>query len=366
MHDSLATAPPLVLAPEDPWIIALKAIIVFFGVLIIGLVVRFVGIRAVERLSARTKTRVDDILIRTVRGPLVLWFIILGLNLASRLLHHNLQAQLWIDRLSIIAWIISLTWAASRFAGEVISEYGAKIGGALPVTSLTRNITRIVIYTIGVLFVLQALSISITPILTALGVGGLAVALALQDTLSNLFSGMYLMMAKQVRIGDYIKLDSGFEGHVSDITWRTTTIRALSNNNILVPNIKMAQAIITNYHMPDPRMAVTINVSVPYDSDPDFIEKILVEEALKVADTTPGLLKDPKPTVGFAPGFGEYALAFTLTCQVKQFTDQYPVQNALRKAILKRFQQEGIRMPMPQRHITVLPGGGNPVTPPQG
>jgi small-conductance mechanosensitive channel len=226
----------------------------------------------------------------------------------------------------------------------------------MPVTSLTRNFTRIVIYIIGLLFVFQTLSISITPMLTALGVGGLAVALALQTTLSDLFSGMCLEMAKQVRVGDYVKLDSGFEGYVTDITWRTTTIKSLANNNILVPNVKMAQAIITNYHTPETRMMVTQTVNVPYDSNPGRIEKILIEEALKVADELPGLLKDPAPSVSLTPGFGEYALTFSLFYHVNQFIDQYPVQNALRQRLLKRFHDEGIELPMPQRQITISSG----------
>jgi small-conductance mechanosensitive channel len=356
MPDSLITAPPLILPTQDPSLLAIKAVIIFLGVLILGFVVRFIGIRWIEKLSKQTKTRIDDILVRSIKGPVVLWFLVLGLDLASKQVVFNLAVRFWIDRASIIIGVISLTWAVARFTSGVINEYGTRLGGAMPVTSLTRNFTRIVIYIIGLLFIFQTLSVSITPLLTALGVGGLAVALALQTTLSDLFSGMCLEMAKQVRVGDYVKLDSGFEGYVTDITWRTTTIKSLANNNILVPNVKMAQAIITNYHTPETRMMVTQTVNVPYASDPGRIEKILIEEALKVADELPGLLKDPAPSVSLTPGFGEYALNFSLFYHVKQFVDQYPVQNALRRRLLKRFQEEGIELPTPQRQITITSG----------
>ena len=127
---------------------------------------------------------------------------------------------------------------------------------------------------------MNELGVSITPILTALGVGGLAVALALQDTLSNFFAGFYIMMAGQIRVGDYVKLDSGEEGYIVDISWRSLTIRTLPNNIVVVPNSKVAQANVTNYSLPEKRMSLLIKVGVSYDSEPDQIERILVEEAL--------------------------------------------------------------------------------------
>ncbi|RJP73079.1 MAG: mechanosensitive ion channel family protein [Candidatus Zixiibacteriota bacterium] len=342
---------------EETWIQIFKALAVFAAVLAGGLILRGLILRWISRLSARTSTQIDDVLIHTIKGPSLLWFAILGLNMGSRvLLQDQPTAQLWVDRFSLVIWIISLTWAASRFLGEAINVYGTKLGGALMVTSLTRNIARITVIIIGGLFILQTFGISIAPVITALGVGGLAVALALQDTLSNLFAGMYLMMAQQVRVGDYVKLDSGEEGFVTDITWRTTTIRALANNAILVPNNKLSQAIITNYYLPETRMSLLINVGVSYDSDPEQIEKILVEETLATADLVPGLLKEPAPFVRFIPGFGDSSLDFTLICQVREFTDQYLSQHEIRKRIFKRFKAEGIEIPFPQRTLH-LPGG---------
>ncbi len=337
-------------------LVAFKALACLIGALIVGWLVRSIAIKWIERFSAKTQTRIDDVIIKAVRGPSLLWFIILGLNLASRQVHHNLIVQRWVDRLSLVMLIVSFTWVSARAFGEIINEYGTKLGGAVPVTSLTRNVARIVIITIGGLFALQALGISITPILTALGVGGLAVALALQDTLSNLFAGMNIMMAKQVRVGDYVKLDSGFEGHISDITWRTTTIKTLANNKVLVPNNKLSQAIVTNYHLPDPRMSLQLQFGVAYGSDPDRVEKILLEEAVKCATEVEGLLGEPSPSVRFIPGFGESSLNFTLTCQIRDFVDQYIIQHELRKRVLKRFRAEGIEIPFPQRTVHLSEG----------
>jgi small-conductance mechanosensitive channel len=187
--------------------------------------------------------------------------------------------------------------------------------------------------------------------LTALGVGGLAVALAMQDTLSNLFGGFYVAVAGQVRLGDYIKLNTGEEGYVTDIGWRSTTIRTRGNTMIIVPNAKLAQAIVTNYHLPEKPMVAMVEVSVSYDCDPDQVERVLLDIAARGAREIPGMLADPAPWVMFDPGFGDSALGLTLNYQVAEFASQFTVRHELRKRILRRFREEGIRIPFPARAV---------------
>jgi small-conductance mechanosensitive channel len=208
-----------------------------------------------------------------------------------------------------------------------------------------------IIFTIGILIILSYMGISIAPLLTALGVGGLAVALALQDTLANLFAGIHILVEKSLRVGDFVKLESGQEGYVDDITWRTTRIRMLPNNMVVIPNSKLAQSVVTNYYLPERRMSLLIPIGVSYASDPAKVERILVEEAKKGATDIPGLLADPEPFVRFIPGFGDSSLDFTLICQVREFVDQYLAQHELRKRIFKRFRDEGIEIPFPHRTV---------------
>ena len=208
-----------------------------------------------------------------------------------------------------------------------------------------------IILVLGLLIALSVIWISITPFITALGVGGLAVALALQDTLSNLFAGIHILVEKSIRVGDFVKLETGQEGYVEDITWRTTRIRMLPNNMVIIPNSKLSQSIVTNYYLPEKRMSLLIPIGVSYSSDPEKVEKILVEEAKKAVGTIPGLLGDPEPFVRFIPGFGESSLDFTLICQVREFVDQYLAQHELRKRIFKRFNEEGIEIPFPHRTV---------------
>jgi small-conductance mechanosensitive channel len=166
-----------------------------------------------------------------------------------------------------------------------------------------------------------------------------------------LFAGFYVAVARQVRLGDYIRLNTGEEGYVTDIGWRSTTIRALANNWVLIPNNKLSQAIVTNFYLPDKRVGVSFQIGVSYDSDTDRVERVLLEEAQAAAREIPGMLAEPAPAVTFDPGFGDWSLGFTLGYSVQEFNDQFRVRHELRKRILKRLRQEKIDMPFPTRTI---------------
>jgi small-conductance mechanosensitive channel len=206
---------------------------------------------------------------------------------------------------------------------------------------------------IGFLIMLNVMGISIAPLLTALGVGGLAVALALQDTLANLFSGIHILVERSVRVGDFIRLETGQEGFVDDISWRTTRIRMTTNNLVVIPNSKLSQSVVTNYSLPEKQMALQIPVGVSYGSDIDAVEQTLLEIAQKAIGELPGLLASPAPQVRFIPGFGESSLDLTLVVQVREFSDQVPVQHELRKRIFKTFKAKGIEIPYPHRTVFV-------------
>jgi small-conductance mechanosensitive channel len=174
----------------------------------------------------------------------------------------------------------------------------------------------------------------------------------LQETLSNFFSGLYLLADRPVGPNDYIKLDSNQEGYVVRIGWRSTILRTLGNNYVVIPNATLAKATITNFSAPETRMSYTLPVNVTYGTDPHLVEKVLLEVAHEaIRDGLDGLLAVPEPSVSFIPGFGESFLSFSLNLQVRQFTDQYPVQSELRKRIVKKFQEAGIQFSVPTRAL---------------
>ena len=155
------------------------------------------------------------------------------------------------------------------------------------------------------------------------GVGGLAVALALQDTLSNFFAGLHLLIEQPIRVGDFIKLETGQEGIVEDISWRTTRIRMPSNDLVILPNSKLTQSVVTNYSLPDPRRSTSLSVQVPPDTDVERVERLLVEEASKAAGRLPGLWAEPPPSAQLVTGFGGSPLEFSLAVSIRDYADQH-------------------------------------------
>lgn len=246
--------------------------------------------------------------------------------------------------------ILSITRVAARTINGFISLHIESSQQKLPKTTLLNTILNVVIYAMGVLIVLQYYGISIAPILTAMGVGGMAVALALQETLANIFSGLHLILSKQLRLDDYIKLSTGEEGRVTDITWRFTTIvPAGGGNMIVIPNQKIASSNITNYSMPRKDIVISIPVGVSYDSDLDKVERITLEVAREVMSRVD---KDVhiEPAVRFHT-FGESSIDFNVVLHSSYFEHQFLLKHEFIKALTRRYREEGIDIPYPMRTV---------------
>ena len=327
------------------------ALAIFLVVTLVAFAVRHLAFRALRKWSSGGATPVEDLVVQALRMPSIIWCILIGMY--SALASARLPAEQRLVILSVVnvLLVLSVTAAVANLSRATLGYSLRKNNLAIPATGLSLAVVTVVIWIVGGLVLLSGLGVSITPMLTALGVGGLAVALALQETLSNFFAGVHLLLEKPLRVGDFVKLESGQEGYVVDIGWRTTRIRMLPNNMVIVPNSKITQSILTNYYLPDPTMALLIPISASYDVDPHHVERVLVEEATKAIGQIPGLLAEPAPFVRFIPGFGSSSLDFTLICQVREFTDQYLVQHDLRKRVFTRFKAEGIEIPYPQHTV---------------
>jgi small-conductance mechanosensitive channel len=323
----------------------------FLGVVVLGWAFRRILFARLHRWTATTSTSMDDVIVDSLHGPFLLWIVILGIYAATEFSELPQKYLDWSEKLLLILWIVSLTLALARLSSRLVRVYGSRLEGALPMGTLMQVLAGIVVGLLGLLTLLDVFKVSITPILGALGVGGLAVALALQDTLSNFFAGFYVSLARQIRLGDFIKLQSGEIGTVMDISWRSTTLREPSNNLIVIPNNKLAQSIVTNYSLPEKQISTQVGVSVSYDSDASRVEQVLTDIAAAAAGQIPGLLKDPAPSVRLIPGFGDSSLNFSLNFSVAQYNDQFLAQHELRKRILRRFHEEGIEIPFPTRTV---------------
>ncbi|MBN1192834.1 MAG: mechanosensitive ion channel family protein [Coriobacteriia bacterium] len=261
-------------------------------------------------------------------------------------------SQLVLNRGLAIAAIVIATFVAARLTSTLVRRW-MNATGAVPTTSILVNITRGAILIIGGALVLSVLGISITPVLTALGVGGLAVALALQDTLSNLFAGLQIVASKQIRPGDYLLLDSGQEGTVTDTAWRTTTLRTQTDNLVIVPNSVLAQAIVTNYRLPAEAVAATVEFGVAYDADLEHVERVVAEVAAEVMAETGADTGTHTPVVRFR-SFGDSHIVGAAILYVPVYGDQFPLKSAFIKRLHSRFAEEGIHFPFPTRTVHVV------------
>lgn len=326
------------------------------GSFVVLAAIRFALFKLLRHWSTKTPTHVDNIIVSSFSLPSWYWCLAVSLSIGIAISDTPARYARYIHLTIDVLIVLSITLAVANLTGRLFVNYVKTSDLPIPPTGLMHGVIKGTVIVIGCLVVLNMLGISITPLITALGVGGLAVALALQDTLANLFSGIHILLEKSVRIGDFVKLESGEEGYVEDITWRTTRVRMLPNNMVIIPNSKLAKSIVTNYCLPEKRLSLLIPVSVSYSCDPAAVEEVLIDEAKRSVGDIPGLLGDPGPFVRFIPGFGESSLDFTLICQVGEFVDQYPAQHELRKRIFARFKAEGIEIPFPQRTVHISEG----------
>jgi small-conductance mechanosensitive channel len=329
----------------------------FLLILGVGFLLRALLFIRLTRWAQHTKSDLDDIIIDAIKTPFIIWFLMLGIYCALRFPKLPENVVNTADKTLLVLGLLSVTLVAANIASGVITHYSGKWD--LPGASLIRTISRIVILIIGILVILNALGISITPILATLGVGGLAVALALQDTLSNLFAGFHIITNRIVRVGDYIKLDSGEEGYVLDVNWRTTKVKMLSNNIVMIPNSKMTQTNVTNFHLPEKDLAVRINIGVHYNSDLNKVEQVTCEVGKEVMREVPGGVPDFDPFIRYN-SFGDSSIGFTVVLRGKEYVDQYLITHEFIKRLHKRYTKEGIVIPYPIRAVNYSQEGATP------
>jgi small-conductance mechanosensitive channel len=250
--------------------------------------------------------------------------------------------------IALIVVVISL--GTAKVAGEAVHAGAVSHAGTSGSATIFVSITRVAVWTIGALVLLDSLGIAITPLLTALGVGGLAVALALQDTLSNLFAGVHILASRKVQPGDFIQLDNGMQGYVVDTNWRNTIIRQLPNNLLVVPNATVASSIVTNFHLPEHELSVTVPVGVSYESDLEYVEQVTTEVGREVMEEVEGGVPGHQPTIRYTD-FGNSSINFNVGLRASEVTKQALVTHEFIKRLHRRFNKEDIGFQSPNETI---------------
>jgi len=333
--------------PLDQW---LSPLIVILGATVFGLIFKVVVHSRLSKIAEHSKWEGDDVIISSVESQIVFWFFLLGLSLALKDTPIPDQYALYVGNLLSILLIASITHASAKLVVGLLELWSKKQGGGFPSTTIFTNIVWITVYVIGLLIILDNLDISIAPMLTALGVGGLAVSLALKDTLSDVFAGLHILLSKKVEPGDFVSLDSGEMGYIQNISWRNTKMLERSNNLIHIPNTKLSTAIIKNYDSGDPSFSVKIPLGVSYNSDLDHVGQVVMEVAKELHDSMEEVNKDAEPSFKFR-AFGESSIDLAVYFRGNKYGDQNPIIHEFIKRVHKRFSKEGIDIPYPVRTI---------------
>jgi small-conductance mechanosensitive channel len=316
---------------------------------VIGLLIEYVIMPWLRWFARKTHWPGDDLIIEALRGMSILWSVLIGIHLAS------LQVQmipsltlLVLQEFLLVIAVLSGTVVMFRLITGIVRISS----GAMEISSVSilNNIIRVVVLLIGLLVVFQFLNISVTPLLTALAASGIGLGLALQDTLSNLFAGIWLVASNQIRPGHYVRLSTGEEGYVSDINWRTTNIKQLMNNMVIVPNSIMTTAIVINYYDPQKELSILIDLGVSYECDLEHVEQVTIEVAKEIMQEVEGGVADYEPFIRYNT-FGDYRVGFTVILRGKEFVNQYLIKHEFVKRLHRRYRQEGIVIPMPVRTL---------------
>lgn len=314
---------------------------IVLAVLAVSLLARRWMLGRLERVAVRRPNSFAAVLREDLGTPTLLWCLTISVDALLRTIQLSVSAEQLGHSLVVSFLILSLTMVASSVLMRAMQLYGEQHSLPFAVAGLSQTLTRAVVFSVGLLVLLRFLGISITPVLTALGVGGLAVALALQETLANLFAGIHILVERPIAVGDFIRLSAGEEGMVSDIGWRTTRLVTGSNNTVVIPNKTITSGNLLNYSMPSAEVGVWVPVMLGLDADMGKAEKIAVVAALG----TEGVLTEPAPSLVADPGMQATHLQYRLAFRVALHTQEGSIRTQVVNRMLDGFRKGGVPMP---------------------
>lgn len=333
---------------SDQYIRAIITALVSFAFL--ALVV-FIGEKILLRFTTKTKTNIDDKIFSRTAKPLVFLLALISIRLSLnelvlsafaldfsiKLIYSGLVIGLALIIYAVLDVLIMYVW--NRFSTKSNSAVYSSL------TSLIHGILSITLIVLSILYILDLWGLEIGPLLAGLGIAGLAVALALQPTLSNIFSGASMVLDKSVRVGDWIILENGTWGVIDKISLRSTKVKSFDNELLVVPNSKLADSTIHNVALPEPKSRVVIPFSVAYGSNIERVKKIVLREIAKVENIT-----EDEPIVRFLE-MANSSLNFKAFFYVKSFEDRYAAIDEANTKIYNALNKAGISIPFPQMDV---------------
>jgi small-conductance mechanosensitive channel len=327
-------APPEVVLP-------IFVVVLLVASLLAARVARFIAVRLLSR-GTQGSTAPPRLGV-----PVGVAVLVGGVLLAVPELPLPGQTGRWVTDTLVIVFVLACGITLSRAAVAGLTEYAARHPSVTPAMGVARVAVRLAIGILTFITALEALGVPVAPLLTTLGVGSLAVALALQETLANFFAGLYLLADRPVRSGDYIKIHDGEEGYVESIGWRSSRLRTQKNNVVIVPNQKLSQAILTNYHLPSAPVTMIVAVAIDRNADPTAVERALVDELTRAVAEVPELQgATPFVRLGDITDAGQ---VWNCIANVKDIGVMGLAGHQVRMRLLARLRRETIPLGVPER-----------------
>ncbi len=328
-----------------------QAIIIAATFLILAKIFTWVSKNIFKRYAAKTKTDVDDKLLAIAEKPVAILITLIGIKLAVNFLDIEAIIQTNIQHIINTFIIIAATYAGVLIAEIIFDMWARKFAKKtkshvddelLPIINTT---IKVLFYIIGFIIILHEWGVNIIPFLTSLGIAGLAVGLALQQTLANIFGGIAMIIDRNIRVGDVIKI-SGRAGVIHQIGLRTTRMRTFDNDMLIIPNSEMANSIIENYAQPGKDARASFSVGVAYGTNPDKVKKTITQ----ALGTIKEIDKEPAPMVVFKE-MADSSLNFDVYFWVKDYTMRFATKDKAITATYKALEKNKIEIPFPTRTV---------------
>lgn len=329
---------------------ALFSIFVLTSLILMALVKKLIFSRLLK-LSFFNKWG-GEAIVKRLSAPAWLLIFAITIQLGGKLVDLKKSWQEALGQASLVLFSIAFILVLNRFLTILFESFAEKYQGVSRGQGFGKTLIQVGVWAIGLMILMDSLGISITPLVASLGIGSVAAGLALQDTLSNLFSGFYLMVDRPVRVGDFIRLENNMEGFVDVIGWRSTRVRLVNSNLLVIPNSKIASSTFVNFNLPSSEMTFVVPLAVSYESDLDKVENVVLDESVKLLTEVPGGVTNFEPLVRYS-SFGDSSISFNVILKCREFVDQNLLRHEMIKRIHRRFQVEGIEIPFPQRVVQI-------------
>jgi MscS family membrane protein len=316
---------------------------------LVGLVGKLIVKKVLKPLALKTRTKIDDLVIKSISSVIFYVIVALGFKIGFRSFQFESNTfNAVIDTLLVVIVAFLILRVISNFSQHWLEDWATRTDSTADdrLIPLVEKILKAVVIILAVIFVMDVWHVNITPLLTTAGIAGIALSFAVKDTLANIFGGIQLVIDRTFKVGDKVSLETGEMGEILDIGLRSTKLRTYDNEVVYIPNGQLANTRIKNFTVPDLSVRVNVPFGVEYGSDTDEVHRVILETIQGIE----GVLENPAPVVHFLD-MGDFSLDFIARVWVQNYTQAYSMQLKVRDEIHKALNRAGIGIPFPTRTV---------------